>query len=107
MLAWQVGFPLFAWKPRWRFLLVGGAVIGWLGMVFVYRLPLFGPAILIGCLGYLTPAEWQRLTSQAVTLSGLRWLRRRFGVAVPAPRVVQQPGLATEGSASLVAPRGS
>src|SRR5262249_19462720 len=28
-LAWQIAFPLFAWRPRWRFLSLGGAVFGW------------------------------------------------------------------------------
>src|SRR6516165_10204051 len=23
-LAWQIGFPLFAWRPRWRMVLLGG-----------------------------------------------------------------------------------
>jgi hypothetical protein len=70
-LAWQIGFPFFAWQPRCRWLLLGGAVVGWLGLIFAYALPLFGPAILIGCLGFLTPAEWHR---------GLSWLWRVPGL---------------------------
>jgi hypothetical protein len=58
VLAWQIGFPLFAWKKNWRVLLLGGAVIGWLGCVFLYKLPVFGPAYMIGCLSFLTPEEW-------------------------------------------------
>lgn len=64
-LAWQIGFPVFAWRPRWRVVLLGGAVLGWLGAVLVYGLPLFGPAFVLGCLAYLTPSEWERLAAWA------------------------------------------
>ena len=60
-LCWQITFPLFAWRPRWRALLLVGAVVGWLGNAFLYQLPLFGPAIFIGCLSYLSQNEWQRV----------------------------------------------
>jgi hypothetical protein len=59
-LCWQITFPLFAWRLRWRAFLLVGAVVGWLGSAFLYELPLFGPAIFIGCLSYLSAAEWQR-----------------------------------------------
>src|SRR5690606_26119983 len=49
MLAWQLGFPLFAWKPSFRWLLLGGAVVGWLGCIYIYRLPLFGPVWVVAC----------------------------------------------------------
>jgi hypothetical protein len=65
-LAWQIGFPLFAWRPRWRPVLLGGAALAWLGTAFVYRLPLLGPAVFIGCLGYVTPAGWHRLVAGRV-----------------------------------------
>jgi hypothetical protein len=74
VLVWQLGFPLYAWRPSWRFVLVGGALIGWLGTAFVYRLPLIGPAILIGCLGFLTPEEWRRVFGWMAYVPGLRWL---------------------------------
>ena len=58
-LAWQIGFPLFAWRTgRWRAVLLGGAAVGWLGAFFMYKLPLFGPFLFIGALSYLTPREW-------------------------------------------------
>jgi hypothetical protein len=57
-LAWQITFPLFAWRPRWQAVLLAGAVVGWLGSVFVYRLPLFGPLYFVACLSYLTTAKW-------------------------------------------------
>jgi hypothetical protein len=76
-LAWQIGFPLFAWRPRWRLVLLGGAALGWLGTAFLSQLPLLGPAILIGSLSYLTPVEWQRLRAGLVWVLGLAgWTRR-------------------------------
>jgi hypothetical protein len=71
-LAWQIGFPLFAWRPRWRAVLLGGVVLGWLATAFLYRLPLFGPAFCIGALCYLTPPEWRRVA---------RWFPARSGEA--------------------------
>jgi hypothetical protein len=59
ILAWQIGFPLFAWRRRWRPVLIGGAIIGWIGAAFVWGLPLIGPAMLIGCLSFVSPAEWR------------------------------------------------
>jgi hypothetical protein len=59
MLAWQLAFPVFAWRPRWRWLLLSGGVVGWVGCVLIYGEPVFGPFYLIGCLSFLTPAEWQ------------------------------------------------
>jgi hypothetical protein len=75
VLAWQIGFPFFAWRRRWRPVLLGGAALGWLGSAFVHRLPLFGPVLAIGCLSYLTPAEWQAVTGR------LGGLFRRPGAA--------------------------
>jgi hypothetical protein len=76
MLAWQIGFPLYAWRPRWRPVLVGGALVGWIGMVFVFRLPLIGPAMLIGCLSFVSPAEWYWIFGLLTHVPGLRWLAR-------------------------------
>jgi hypothetical protein len=58
VLAWQLGFPLFAWRRRWRPLLLGGAVVGWLGSFFLYRSPVFGPVYFVGCLSFLSSQEW-------------------------------------------------
>jgi len=60
-LAWQIGFPLFAWRPRWRIVLLGGAAVGWLATAFVWGLPVVGQALLIGCLSFVSPAGWQRI----------------------------------------------
>jgi len=84
MLAWQLAFPAFAWRRRrlWRILLLGGGVLGWIGCVIVYGLPLFGPFFLIGCLSYLTPAEWHGLL--APLKAALRLLTRsRTAPAAP------------------------
>src|SRR5205085_11354471 len=76
-LAWQFAFPYFAWRPRWRPVLLGGAAVAWLGNGFVYRLPLFGPGIFICCLAYLTPEEWRRLSVGLGYLPGFGWLQQR------------------------------
>jgi hypothetical protein len=60
-LAWQLTFPMFAWRPRWRLFVIGGAIVGWLGSAFLYGIPLVGPALLIGCLSYVTASEWHRI----------------------------------------------
>jgi hypothetical protein len=72
VLAWQIGFPAFAWRPRWRPVLLAGAALGWLGTAFIYRLPLFGPAFFIACLAFVPSTGWHCLFR---TLSRLRGLR--------------------------------
>jgi len=79
VLAWQLGFPLFAWKKSRRTVLLGGAAIGWLGCVFLYKLPVFGPVYMIGCLSFLLPEEWlgvqrfwSRLTAKAPAVAEKR-----------------------------------
>lgn len=60
-LAWQLAFPVFAFRRGLlaRSLLLGGAAVGWLGLVFLYGLPYFGPLYAVVCLSYLTPGEWR------------------------------------------------
>jgi hypothetical protein len=58
-LGWELTFPFFAWRRRWRPILLGGAVVGWIGAVAIYGAPLFGPVYLLGCLSYVTPTEWR------------------------------------------------
>jgi hypothetical protein len=70
VLAWQISFPAFAWRPRWRPVLLTGAVLGGLGTAFIYRLPLFGPAFFILCLAYVSPAEWHWLFGLLARLRG-------------------------------------
>jgi hypothetical protein len=59
VLAWQLAFPFFAWRPRWRWLLVGGGIVGWLGAAFLYKVPLLGPVYFVCCLAYVTAEEWR------------------------------------------------
>jgi hypothetical protein len=79
ILAWQIAFPVFAWRPRLgRLLLVGGAAIGWLGLTLLYRIPLMGPVLFVSCLSYLTAAEWHRLGGLLAAAPGLGGLVRRL-----------------------------
>jgi hypothetical protein len=75
-LAWQIAFPTFAWRRRWRWLLLGGAVCGWLGTALLYEMPLVGPVLALGCLSYLTAEEWQAVVEFLTRLPGLGRLRR-------------------------------
>ena len=67
-LAWQLAFPVFAWRRAWRPLLLAGAVLAWLTDAFLLRLPLLGPIMMIGCLSYLSSEEWRRLTKPLARL---------------------------------------
>jgi hypothetical protein len=69
-LAWQFAFPLFAFRRRWRPVLLAGAALAWLGMIFIYNQPIVGPVYVVACLSYLSPQEWRWLTH------GLRRLLR-------------------------------
>jgi hypothetical protein len=61
-LAWQITFPLFAFRPRWRPVLLGGAAAALVGTIYIYREPILGPVYAVACLAYLRPEEWRRLT---------------------------------------------
>jgi hypothetical protein len=61
MLAWQLTFPLFAFRRKWRPLLIGGAVLGWALSFLVTGVPYFGPLYLIFCLSYVSADEWAAL----------------------------------------------
>lgn len=73
-LAWQLGFPAFAWRRSWRPLLLAGAAIGWAVTALVYHEPVFGPAYAVCCLSYVSPEEWRRLGGRLDRL--LRWRRK-------------------------------
>jgi hypothetical protein len=81
VLAWQIGFPAFAWRPRWRPVLLGGALLGGLGCAFLYRVPVFGPAFFAGCLSYVSAKEWQRLFALTAMIPGLQRIVPRLSVA--------------------------
>lgn len=70
MLAWQIAFPVFAWRSnRWcRAILLGGALAGWLGLAFIFKLPLFGPFLFIGCLTFLTADEWAAIKQRTLAI---------------------------------------
>lgn len=69
VLAWQIFFPAFAWKTGvFRWFLLGGAVVGCVGLMILYPIPLLGPTFLLICLCYLTDAEWNRLLSPLLRL---------------------------------------
>jgi len=74
LLAWQLAFPCFAWRPRARVLLLGGAAVGSCGLAFVYRLPLLGPVFFVSCLSYVTAAEWRRWQGRVQGLIAARVL---------------------------------
>jgi hypothetical protein len=81
-LAWQLAFPAFAWRRSLRPVLLGGAALAWLACALFVPLPLFGPLMVVACLGYLTPAEWRRVQALAAYLPGVRVL---VGQPAPAP----------------------
>jgi hypothetical protein len=78
VLAWQIGFPAFAWRPRWRPVLLGGAALGGLGCAFLYGVPVFGPALFAGCLSYVSDKEWHRLFALINRIPGLRRVSPRL-----------------------------
>ena len=68
VLAWQIGFPVFAWRMWLRPLLLGGAAIGWLMTALGLHMPLVGPILFVLCLAYVTPREWRWVESVLVRL---------------------------------------
>jgi hypothetical protein len=77
LLAWQISFPFVIWRPALRPVMLAGAAIGWLGSIFVFHMPIFGPAILIGCLAFVPAASWRRMLAAVVGVKG------REAAAVP------------------------
>ncbi len=78
VLAWEMTFPLFAFRRRLRPVLLTGAAIAWLGTMLLYGDMTFGATYALGCLSYLTPQEWRRVTG----LIG-RPLERRAAATAP------------------------
>jgi hypothetical protein len=69
VLAWQLGFPCYAWRSGWwRGVLLGGAAIGWAATFFLYQLPTFGPFVMLCCLSFLRPEEWSWALDRAKSL---------------------------------------
>jgi hypothetical protein len=86
-LAWQLTFPAFAFRRRWRGLLLSGAVLAWAGTVYIYRLPIFGPLFMVACLSYLTPEEWRGITNRLLGLLPARGAGRVEASIASRPRV--------------------
>ncbi len=64
VIIWQVFFPTFAWRGGLcRWVLLGGAVAGAVGLMVIYPIPLMGPVFLLLCLTYLADFEWFRIFS--------------------------------------------
>jgi hypothetical protein len=92
-LAWQIGFPAFAWrKGVWRVVSLGGALFAWLACAFWVPLPLFGPLLVVACLAYLTPAEWRRWQGRAARLPGVPAVLRRLSGAQAEPALAGPKG---------------
>jgi hypothetical protein len=89
MLAWQIGFPVFAWRKRWRPVLLLGAVVGWIGSVFLFREPVAGPVLCVACLSFVTPAEWRAI------LGGLAKAVRLVGGLLTVPGKTQKAAVRT------------
>ncbi len=88
MIAWQIGFPVFAWRPRWRPVLLGGALAGGLGCAFLYGVPVYGPAFCACCLSYVSAKEWHRLFALMRLVPGVQRIAPRLA-AVSEPLVPQ------------------
>ena len=72
-VAWEIAFPVFAWRRGWaRALLIGGAVLRWGVFALIMGLPWFGPFYLVCCLSYLHADEWQRVRGVIGRIFGAR-----------------------------------
>src|SRR5262249_11501984 len=76
-LAWQLTFPLFAWRRGWRGLLLLGGAAGWVGSLVIYRQPLFGPILFVACVSFVSAEEWRRLRALASRLFSPRSTRKQ------------------------------
>lgn len=90
-VAWQIGFPAFAWRRRWRPLLLGGAALSLLADAFLFGLPLLGPIMVVGCLSYLSSEEWRRLTALLGRLTALLGRLPGLRRLLPAAAAVSPP----------------
>lgn len=64
VLAWQFSFPALVWYRRWQPVYIVGALIGWAGSVFLYHMPVFGPAMLVATLAFVPADVWRKLTAR-------------------------------------------
>jgi hypothetical protein len=70
VLAWQIGFPLFAWHRFGRILVLVGAAIGWIWTGFVEDLPLLGPAVFVACLSFVSSEQWHKVLALGLAVWG-------------------------------------
>jgi hypothetical protein len=82
VVAWQISFPFLMWRPRARSLMIVAAVAGCIAHAAVFRLPIFGPAVVIGSLAFLESAQWRR---------GLEIMRRWPVIAQLTTRGARRP----------------
>ncbi len=72
VLAWQLLFPMFAWRKHgWRLVLLGGAVAGCVGGALIGDMSWSGPTFVVASLCYVAPTEWRQLARRLAGLSGL------------------------------------
>lgn len=91
MLAWQLAFPLFAWRRAWRPVLLIGALIGWIGCLQIYGMPLFGGLYMIVSLAFVEEQEWH----------GLGNMINHLWVGATQPKLgLSLPGIKVQGSRS-------
>jgi hypothetical protein len=83
VLAWQIGFPGFSWRPRWRPVLLGGALLAWLACALIYHVPIYGPALCVACLSYVSSGEWCRFFAQLAKLPALARVARPAQLRYP------------------------
>lgn len=60
ILVWQIAFPAFAWRPRWRLFVLAGGMVGFVGSWVLYKEPDFGFAFVAGCVCFVEASEWRR-----------------------------------------------
>lgn len=75
IITWQVSFPFLMWQRRWRPTMILAAVMGCAAHAFLYRLPTFGPAVVVGCLTFIGAEQWRRAVGSVKAFPWLaRWL---------------------------------
>jgi hypothetical protein len=96
-LAWQLLFPTFAWRGGLgRIVLLTGAVVAFIGSAWVYSMPLFGAALAIGCLAFLSEEDWAK--------AGRAW---KWISAFVGARLEGKPARGRHGDASTTRPQRS
>lgn len=88
-VAWQLTFPLWAWRQNrfFRVLLVGGGILGFVGCTWIYQMPATGAFYLVGCLAFVTAEEWRSFGA----LLGKVWQKESAGVAARASSPSRTP----------------